>query len=127
MFASAESKSGMWLLAIAVPSFGTQLDADTLTLSVAFRIAAPVCEPHVCRCGANVNIFGVHNLVCKLGACRLTRLVELNDVVKKVLQTPGIPCLLNHLAFHEMMAENRMASQCLRVNMERPNAGIALV
>ena len=94
LLAAAESESGMWLQAIPVPSLGTQLDPDTLTVSVALRIGAPVCEPHVCRCGANVNTLGLHSLACRFSAGRLARHGELNDVVKRALQTSGVPCLL---------------------------------
>lgn len=60
----------------------------------ALRIGAPVCEPDVCRCGANVNTLGLHNLVCRLSAGRLNRHVDLNDVVEWALQTSGVTCLL---------------------------------
>ena len=61
LLVEAECESGMWLQAIPVTSLGTQLDADTLAVSVAFRIGVPVCEPHVCRCGVNFNTLGLHN------------------------------------------------------------------
>ena len=46
MLAASESESGIWLQVIPVHSPGTQLDADTLTVAVAFCIGAPVCEPN---------------------------------------------------------------------------------
>ena len=84
----------MWLQAIPVPSLGTQLDADTLTASVALRIGAPVCEPNVCRSGANVNTLGLQNLALRFSASRLARHAELIEVMKKGLQTTGVPCLI---------------------------------
>ena len=42
LLAAAESELGMWLHAISVASLGTQLDAITLTVSLALRIGAPV-------------------------------------------------------------------------------------
>ena len=94
LLAAGESESGIWLQAIPVSSLGTQLDADTLTLSVALRIEALVCEPHVCRFGANVITLGLHNLACRFSADRLARHAELNDVFKRSLQTSVVPCLL---------------------------------
>ena len=94
MLAAAESVSGMWFQAILVPSLRTELDPDTLTVSAALRIGAPVCEPHVCRRGANVNTLGLHNLPCRFNAGRLARYAELNDVVNRALQSSGVPCLL---------------------------------
>ena len=67
---------------------------DTLTVLVALKIGAPVCEPHVCRCGANFNTLGLHNLACRFSAGRLARHAELNDAVKRPLQASGVPCLL---------------------------------
>ena len=84
----------MLLQAIPVPSLGTQLDADTLTVSVALRAGALVCEPRVCRCGTHFKTLGIHNLAFKLSPGRLARHAEFNDVVKRALPTPGVPCLL---------------------------------
>ena len=89
----------MWLQAIPVPSLGTQLDANTLKVSVALRMGAPVCEPHVCRYGTNVNALSLHNLACMFSAGRLAKHAELNDVVKRALQTSGVPCLLEPSSF----------------------------
>ena len=51
----------MWLQATLVHSLGTQLDANTLTVAVAPKNGAAVCEPHVCRFGDNVNTLGPQN------------------------------------------------------------------
>ena len=83
--AVAESESGIWIQEIPVPSLETQLDADTFTVAVALRIRSPVCEPHVCRCGANVNTLSLHTLACRFSAGRLARHAKLNDVVKWAL------------------------------------------
>ena len=82
------------LQAIPGRSLGTQLDADTLTIAVALRIGAPLCKPHICRCGVNINTFDLYNLAFRFSAGRLARRVELNVVVKMILQTSGVPCLL---------------------------------
>ena len=80
--AAAESETGSLLQANPVPLLGTQLDADTLSVSVALMIGAAVCEPHLCRFGANVS------------AGRLARHAELIDVVKRALRKTGFSCLL---------------------------------
>ena len=84
-----ETLSGMSLQAIPVPSLGTQLDADTLTVAVALRIVAPVCELRACRCGANA-----FTPACRFSAGRLTRHFKLNNEIKKALQATNVPCLL---------------------------------
>ena len=40
LLAAAESESGMWLQAIPVPSLGSQMNSDTLTVAAIFRIRA---------------------------------------------------------------------------------------
>ena len=52
----------------------------------------PVCEPHACRCGANVNTLGLRNLACRFSAGRLVKRAELNEVVKRALHTSGLSC-----------------------------------
>ena len=94
MLAAAESESGIRFQVISVPSLETQLEAETLTGLVALRIGAQVCEPHVCRCRANVNTLGLHNLACRVSAAGLPRHAELNDVVKRALHASGVSCLL---------------------------------
>ena len=95
LLAEAESGSDRWLQAIPLRSLGTQLHADTLTVLVALRIGVSVCEPHVCRCGANVSTLGLHNLACRFSAGRLVRHAESTDIVKRALQTSGVPGLLH--------------------------------
>ena len=82
MLAAAVSEFGICHQTISDPSLRVQLDANTLTVAFAIRIGAPVCEKHVCRCGANVDSLDIHSLVCRLSAGRLARHTELNDVVK---------------------------------------------
>ena len=94
MLAAIESESGMSLQVILVRSLGTQLVSDTLTVSVVVRIETPVCEPHVCRCGAKISTHGVHNLECRSSVDRFARHAELNDVVKRAFQKSGVPCVL---------------------------------
>ena len=94
LLTTAGPESSMPFHPIPFPSLGAQPDADTLTVAVALGIGAPVCEPHSFRCGANVNTLGLHNLPCRFSAGRLATHAELNDVVKRALQTSGVPCLL---------------------------------
>ena len=75
-------------------SFFRNITRCQLTVADSLRIGSPLCEPHVCRGGANVNTLGLHKLTCRFSAGRLARHAELNDVVKSALQTSEIPCLL---------------------------------
>ena len=53
--------------------------------------STPVCAPHQCRCGAAVDIHGLHPLL--LGACRLPLHSALNDI-KHALSSAGFIAVL---------------------------------
>ena len=48
--AASQVESGQWLNAVPVPSLGTNLEPETLRVSLALRVGSVVCEPHKCRC-----------------------------------------------------------------------------
>ncbi len=94
LLAASQRESGLWLHAVPVPSLGTQLDPDTLRIAVALRVGSPVCEPHICRCGQGMDAHGLHGLSCRYSAGRHPRHAALNDVVKRALQSAGLPSVL---------------------------------
>ena len=47
--------------------------------------------PHAGHCGAQVDTFGVHSLICKHAAGRITRHQAINDVIAIAFVTAGIP------------------------------------
>ena len=87
-------ESGLWLHALPSPALGTLLDSETFRVAVALRVGAAVCEPHVCRCGRRMDAGGLHGLSCKYSAGRLPRHAALNDVVRRALQSAGVPSML---------------------------------
>ena len=54
----------------------------------------PVCAPHKCRCGAIVDIYGLHLLSCRFSAGRLPRHSALNDTIKRALSSAGFNAVL---------------------------------
>jgi hypothetical protein len=92
--AAARAESGLWLHAIPIPSLGTHLDGETLRIAVAQRVGALVCQPHPCRCGKKMDALGLHPLSCRVSAGRFPRHAALNDVVKRALQSAGLPSIL---------------------------------
>ena len=70
------------------------MDDETTRISVALRLGAPICEPHKCRCGKQVNSLGHHGLSCLKSAGRLPRHYNLNDIVKRSLNAAGVPSWL---------------------------------
>ena len=94
LLAASAPHSGAWLHALPIPSLGLLLNDQTVRISVALRLGAPVCEPHPCRCGRQVDRLGHHGLSCRYSAGRFPRHANLNDVVKRGLTAAGIPSWL---------------------------------
>ena len=47
--------------------------------------------PHACQCGAQVDAFGVHSLICKHAAGRITRHQAINDVIARAFISADLP------------------------------------
>ena len=94
LLAAGTAESGAWLHALPSASLGTLLDPPTLRVAIALRVGAEVCQPHQCRCGSPADSLGHHALTCRLSAGRHPRHTALNDVVKRALQSVGVPSLL---------------------------------
>ena len=78
-----------------MPSLGLHLDDETVRVSVALRLGAPICQPHRCRsCGRTVTPLGLHGLSCLKSAGRHPRHAHLNDVVRRSLSSAGFPAVL---------------------------------
>ena len=94
LLAASSRESGLWLHALPSPALGTLLDSESFRVSVALRVGAFVCKPHTCRCGQAMDAKGLHGLSCKYSAGRHPRHAALNDVVRRALQSAGVPSIL---------------------------------
>ena len=94
LIAAAAPHSGAFLHARPCSSLGTRLDDSSLRISVALRLGAPVCAPHVCICGSAVDSTGRHGLSCRKSAGRLSRHGAVNDIIKRALSSAEVPCRL---------------------------------
>ena len=94
LLAASAPNSGAWLHALPLPSLGLHLDEETVRVGTALRLGAPICQPHRCRCGQQVDRYGHHGLSCRFSAGRLPRHANLNDVVKRALAAAGVPSWL---------------------------------
>jgi len=63
--------SGDWLLSLPITACGLRLEDDAVRTAVALRLGVNLRVPHVCHCGAQVDAFGVHSLICKHAACSI--------------------------------------------------------
>lgn len=91
---AATSESGAWLHALPSASLGTLLDNETVRIAIALRVGADVCHAHYCKCGALADSKGYHSLTCRFSAGRFPRHTALNDIVRRALQSAGVPALL---------------------------------
>ena len=91
LLASAEDKSGAWLMLLPISSIGLKLGDDAVRVAVGLRLGINLCEPHVCKCGVSVDARGTHGLACKKSEGRHPRDAQLNDVVWRALQRAQIP------------------------------------
>ena len=92
--AASQPHSGDWLYTLPSLSTGTKLDDACLRISICHRLGLTVCEPHPCRCGQTVDSFGLHPLSCLRSAGRHPRHTALNDVIRRALDSAGIPSIL---------------------------------
>ena len=94
LIAAATPHSGAFLHTRPCTALGTRLDNSSLRISIALRLGAPVCAPHVCVCGAEVDSTGRHGLSCRKSAGRLSRHSAVNDLIKRALSSAEIPARL---------------------------------
>ena len=86
--------AGDFLEAIPMSATGTRLDRNSLRISIALRIGAPICTPHQCVCGQMVDAYGTHGLSCLKSAGRYARHSAVNDIIKRALVSAKIPAKL---------------------------------
>jgi hypothetical protein len=89
--AACAPHSGAWLSALPLSSCGLCLDDESVRIGVALRLGLPLCSPHDCRCGAPVDSWGSHAMVCKLAPARHTRHFAVNDIIARSFTAAGIP------------------------------------
>ncbi|MEL6816871.1 MAG: hypothetical protein AAFP03_19005, partial [Cyanobacteria bacterium J06598_3] len=94
LLSAATSESGAWLRALPSANLGTHLDTNTIRIAIALRVGADVCTQHPCKCGSLADSKGYHHLTCRFSAGRNPRHTALNDIVRRALQSAGVPALL---------------------------------
>lgn len=94
LLAAKRPESGAWLNAFPIPSLGTHLEDNAFRIAIAQRIGSMVCVPHKCRCGGSVDSLGLHPLSCRFNSGRAPRHAEVNDIIRRALQSAGFPSIL---------------------------------
>jgi hypothetical protein len=91
LLAASSKHSGDWLHVIPISSCGLRLDNNAVRIAVGLRLGVDICEPHLCVCGAMVDVRGSHALSCKRTSGRLIRHNYLNDIILRSLNRASIP------------------------------------
>jgi len=89
--AATASHSGAWLAALPIASCGLRLDDEAVRVAVALRLGLHLCVAHECRCGASVDTWGLHAMVCKKAPARSTRHFAVNDIITRAFTSAGVP------------------------------------
>jgi hypothetical protein len=92
--ASLRKESSAWLTVLPSRNIGTLLDNNSFRISIALRLGCDICIQHRCVCGAYVNSSGIHGLSCDKSAGRHYRHYNLNDIIKRALNSAEIPATL---------------------------------
>jgi len=82
-----------WLSAMPITACGLRLDDEAIRIAVALRLGVPICEPHLCHCGSQVNAMGTHGLSCKKGTGRMSRHQLINDITFRAATKAGVPVI----------------------------------
>ena len=94
---SAIRHSGDWLAALLIASCGLirlDVDDEAIRVAVALRLGLDLIRvPHVCRCGSQVDAWGLHTLVCKHTPSRISSHHALNDIISRAFSSAGIPAI----------------------------------
>ena len=83
-----------WLNAIPIPSLGLKMDNRSLRIACGLRLGSPLCQPHECICGTQVESTGVHGLSCRKSAGRFSRHFHVNNLIRKALESAHVPTIL---------------------------------
>ena len=70
---------------------GLLLDDEAVRVAVALRLGLGVCAAHTCRCGSQMDTWGLHAFVCNKAPSRITRHQALNDIITRAFASARIP------------------------------------
>ena len=89
----ASERASDWLHAIPIPSLGLKLDNTSIRIACGLRLGSPLCHPHKCQCGTDVDKFGRHGLSCRSAEGRHSRHSQVNDLIKRALGSAQVPAI----------------------------------
>ena len=76
-----------------ISSCSLRLDNEDVRVAVGLRLGTALCKPHLCPCGAMVDVSGTHGLSCKKGQGKYARHSFINDIICRSLARADIQCV----------------------------------
>jgi len=81
---------------------------EAARVAIGLRLGLEICVPHQCHCGAQVDAYGRHGLVCKKAPGRSIRHHALNDPVARALSAADIPIVRKNRRAYADLTENAL-------------------
>jgi len=85
-----------------------RLDDEAVRVAIELRLGLEICAPHQCHCGAQVDAYGCHGLVCKKAPGRSICHHALNDLVARALSDADIPIVRRNRRAYADLTENAL-------------------
>ena len=82
-----------WLKALPISACGLRLENEAVRIGVGLRLGLPLCKPHRCVSGVEVDERGLHGLSCLRGIGRLSRHNHINDIICRALSSAAMPVM----------------------------------
>ena len=85
------------LLGRKIPNFNFELRIAcgiACWIACGLRLGSPLCQPHECICDTQVESTGVHGLSCRKSAGRFSRHFNVNNLIRKALESAHVPTIL---------------------------------
>jgi len=75
----------------ALPNLYNNNNNKSVRVEVSMRLGCSICVAHTCKCGASVDTYGHHALICKKAPSKIVRHNAINDIFARVIRSAGIP------------------------------------
>ncbi|KAF2889461.1 hypothetical protein ILUMI_16712 [Ignelater luminosus] len=102
-----EPESGAWLNVLPSISLDTLLDNNLFKIAIGLRLGLNLNPTHTCVCGEIALPNGHHGLSCKKVYEKISHHQEINEVIRRALNTAGYPSTL------ELAGLSRTDNKCL--------------
>ena len=109
LLAACAKEFRAWLHAFVVSSLGLRMDNKVIRVAMGLCLGLTLCQPHKCQhCHTLVSHQGLHGLSCRKSQGRHPCHAAINDIIKRVLTSAGVPLNWSQLASAYQMGNGPM-------------------